>query len=149
MLVQRGTMEFEPPLVGREEEIETIVGCLGDALSGSGSLVLISGEAGIGKTRVLETAMVMAKKSGFQVAIGRCIPGAPSPCLPFYEAFSTLAENPFAEGSREEGMRMRLNTVFFNVLDFLIKESARQPLIICIEDLLGRFNNRAAVTLPC
>ena len=42
------------PLVGRAREVELLRARLGDALGGRGQLVLISGEPGIGKTRLVE-----------------------------------------------------------------------------------------------
>ena len=43
------------PLVGREVEIELLTRCWNDARAGKGRLVLISGEAGIGKSRIAES----------------------------------------------------------------------------------------------
>ena len=43
------------PLVGREEEIELLMRCWHQAKGGDGSVVLISGEPGIGKSRIAQT----------------------------------------------------------------------------------------------
>ncbi len=42
------------PLVGREEEHTALLSCLEAALHGLGGLVLVEGEAGVGKTRLLQ-----------------------------------------------------------------------------------------------
>jgi class 3 adenylate cyclase/tetratricopeptide (TPR) repeat protein len=42
------------PLIGREHEVSTLLDCWRDAAGGAGQVVLLSGEAGIGKSRVLE-----------------------------------------------------------------------------------------------
>lgn len=44
----------EPPLIGREREMATVHTALAQAIGGRGQLVLLAGEPGIGKTRLLE-----------------------------------------------------------------------------------------------
>ena len=46
-------MPSRSPLVGREREMETLRRLLERALTGRGSVVLIEGEPGIGKTRLI------------------------------------------------------------------------------------------------
>jgi hypothetical protein len=52
----------ETPLVGREEEIDLLLRRWQQAKRGDGRVVLISGEAGIGKSRIAQT--VLARLSG-------------------------------------------------------------------------------------
>ena len=52
---------FGAPLVGREDELRRLVGTWGDARQGLGRTVLISGEPGVGKSRLL---------ASFQEALG-------------------------------------------------------------------------------
>ena len=40
--------------IGRSGELAALVDALGDALAGTSAVVLLEGEAGIGKTRLLE-----------------------------------------------------------------------------------------------
>src|SRR5215212_8426602 len=47
-------------LIGRESETEWLDAALADALGGRGSLVLVTGEAGVGKTRFVEDAVESA-----------------------------------------------------------------------------------------
>src|SRR5215213_1119194 len=47
-------------LIGRESEAEWLDAALADALAGRGSLVLVTGEAGVGKTRFVEDAVESA-----------------------------------------------------------------------------------------
>jgi DNA-binding SARP family transcriptional activator len=58
--------------VGRERERGELGSALERALAGNGGLVLLSGEAGIGKTRLLEQFSTEARDSGAQLAVGRC-----------------------------------------------------------------------------
>ena len=59
-------------LVGRERDLATLRERLASALAGHGSLVLISGEAGIGKTTLAEALCQEAAEQGALVLVGRC-----------------------------------------------------------------------------
>jgi len=78
--------DFQPPLVGRKREIEFLQKLLREAFAGRGTLVLIAGEAGIGKTRLAEEFQKLAAQKGCRVMMGKCVPGALSPYLPFQDA---------------------------------------------------------------
>src|SRR5688500_10405381 len=65
--------------VGRERELTGLDEVLEDAWSGGGRLVLVSGEPGIGKTRLAEESMRRAATRGFFVAWGRGWEGAGTP----------------------------------------------------------------------
>ncbi len=55
------------PLVGREEELGTFYGLLSQVPQGRGMLVLLEGDAGIGKTRLLQEVEEEAKGRGLNV----------------------------------------------------------------------------------
>jgi predicted ATPase len=61
------------PLIGREEEIDLLLRRWGRAKAGDGRVVLIQGEAGVGKSRLLEGLREAAGKDHIWVAI-RCSP---------------------------------------------------------------------------
>ncbi|RSM77627.1 helix-turn-helix transcriptional regulator [Kibdelosporangium aridum] len=65
---------MEPRLTGRDRETATLAGILADAEHGTGRLVLISGEPGIGKTRLAEHASRAARDLGFAVLEGQADP---------------------------------------------------------------------------
>lgn len=73
------------PLVGRTEELRAINSMVDGADGGSGTAVLMAGEGGVGKTRLINAVAERAAKKGWAVAIGRAYPvetGVP------YAAFS-------------------------------------------------------------
>jgi DNA-binding SARP family transcriptional activator/tetratricopeptide (TPR) repeat protein len=58
--------------VGRESEMGGLVSLLDGAFSGSGALVLIGGEPGVGKSRLAEALAAHAHERGGRVLVGRC-----------------------------------------------------------------------------
>jgi tetratricopeptide (TPR) repeat protein len=61
-----------PPFVGRFPELAALEGALDEAADGRGSLFLVSGEPGIGKSRLTDEAAARARERGFVVLWGRC-----------------------------------------------------------------------------
>lgn len=84
--------------VGREEEERTLASAFQQALAGRGSLVLLSGEAGIGKSALVEhflkTALDSATNLGHSPVVlrGQCLQlfGACEPLLPFIDSVGEL-----------------------------------------------------------
>jgi predicted ATPase len=60
------------PLVGRDKEVDMLRQCLDAALVGHGRLVLIGGDAGVGKTALAEALCREAEEQGALVLVGRC-----------------------------------------------------------------------------
>jgi DNA-binding SARP family transcriptional activator len=81
--------------VGREHELERLGDALDDALAGRGRLVLVSGEQGIGKTRVATELARQAEGRGAQVLWGRCYEreGAP-PYWPWVQVIRAYLRHP-------------------------------------------------------
>jgi hypothetical protein len=66
-------------MVGRDRELARVTGLLDDALAGRGRLVLCTGEAGIGKTRLGEEVAAAAEARGVPVAWARASDQGSSP----------------------------------------------------------------------
>ena len=74
------------PLVGREHEWRTLVHALDEAETAQGGVIFLTGEPGIGKTRLAEEASVLARDRSFAVLAGRCSDDRNAlPLLPFVE----------------------------------------------------------------
>ncbi len=73
-------------LIGRERERDELVRRLGEAMAGRGSVVLIGGEPGIGKTHLARAIAYEAGRRGALAVTGHCydLEGAP-PYVPFIE----------------------------------------------------------------
>ena len=66
-----GTLAPGPRIHGREAEVQVLSEVLDRAASGRLAVALIEGEAGIGKTRLLENGLENARARGMLVAAGR------------------------------------------------------------------------------
>ena len=78
-----------PELVGREEEARHLQAALAAAEAGRGGTVLVTGEAGIGKSRLVRETARAAAGRGFRVLLGRSVAGGvPTPFRPFAEALA-------------------------------------------------------------
>jgi predicted ATPase len=75
--------------VGRDREITRLNQFLDSTLTGKGTTVFISGEAGVGKTRLVNEFLSQAKDTGIIVLSGWCLSEAAIPYFPFSEALSS------------------------------------------------------------
>ena len=80
------------PFVGRAPDLAALVGLVG-LPDGPGGAVLLGGDAGVGKTRLLAELGRAAETAGWRVLVGHCLDfGADGlPYLPFSEIFGRLA----------------------------------------------------------
>src|SRR5882672_5356028 len=65
--------------VGRERELERLRGAFDNAFAGPGSVVMLVGEPGIGKTRTTQELETYARLRGAKVLWGRANEGAGAP----------------------------------------------------------------------
>ena len=68
-----------PPLVGREKELAILKTRVNLALQGKGGLVFLRGEAGVGKTRLVNELKKYSESSGILFLSGKC----DSPTIPY------------------------------------------------------------------
>jgi predicted ATPase len=84
-------MEFNVPrMVGRDRELCQLKDFLHNAVEGNGNVILISGEAGIGKTRLINELEAYAEPLGIRVLEGCCLYESPTPFLPFRDALRNV-----------------------------------------------------------
>ena len=140
-------------LVGRRQEVSALAGALEQARTGRPTGVLVSGDAGVGKSRLVAEAAERAAASGFTVLVGRCLDTAESalPYLPFTEIVGTLAATHPALVAEHVALRHLLPNapgagsveprdlgqlqVFDAVLSVLGALSAATPVLLVVEDL--------------
>lgn len=88
-----------PVFVGRSEELGVLLSAAGAAASGRASLVLVGGEAGVGKSRLVTEAATRLRDGGWLVLEGGSVAVGDDglPFGPLVEALRTLARNVDAD----------------------------------------------------
>jgi tetratricopeptide (TPR) repeat protein len=90
---------------GRETERRAIRAVIDRALSGRGSLVMIGGGPGVGKTRLAMDMADYAWRVGFRYLVGHCYErDEPFPYLPFAE----IIESDMAQAASRDDFRRRI-----------------------------------------
>ena len=132
-------------LYGRAKELASLLGALDAASEGRGSSVVVSGEPGIGKTRLVQELVDVAASRGFGVGWGRCPESGAAPS--FWaanqiaeqllhtgvldaETFGLLPQNEPVDATTEGAKRFALQVVVAKVL-----RTANRPLLLVIDDL--------------
>lgn len=151
------------PFVGRGEEMSDLTTLWEKSLQGQGITVFLAGEAGVGKTRLVEEFSSLVSRSGGLVAHSHCYdPERDLPFQPICEVVETLLQNDLAllqeipNWQRQELARLlpaiephrakiepdltrvqpEQQAVLFQSVAFLIHHFAkRNPLLLVIEDL--------------
>ncbi len=141
-------------LVGRAAELEQMEKLLGDAEARQPVVLLVSGDAGVGKTRLLTELAGRAAARGFTVLSGRCAELADSvPYLPLADALRSATSGPLAEALATRPVLARLlpdqeitrqpgdlpglaqHQLFGAVLGMLSELAGANPVLLVLEDL--------------
>ena len=120
--------------VGRERELAELAPALEDAVAGRGRLFLVSGDSGVGKTRLADELASRAKDAGARVLWGRSSKraGAP-PYWPWTQALQSLGENaPELDPALGDAERFGL---FVELASRLRESSRQQPVLLVFDDL--------------
>jgi DNA-binding CsgD family transcriptional regulator len=131
-----------PRLFGREGEQTRLRQLLDTAVGGSGSLVLIGGEAGIGKTALATSIEREAYGRGIPVWIGHCYELAATPPYgPWMDSgiFDQRSEDvsppPMLGLGEESGAASSQAALFERMQEFLAAVARQNPLVLILEDL--------------
>ena len=152
------------PLVGRVREQAYLRDQFAAAIAGRGGVVLIGGEAGVGKTALAEDLCRDAALRGGLVLVGRCYDRAATPPFgPWLDLFARyppgddLPPPPAAFASGEIGGIANQAALFGAVLESLTTIARARPLALVLDDLhwadlaslnLLRFLARDIAALP-
>ncbi len=128
-----------PLLVGRDHELEVLQQRLQAARAGRGSLVLISGEAGIGKSALRDALVHLSVEANVPVLVGQCYDRTETP--PF-GPWIDIARRAESQNREEKDLSIprfdQSNSqagLFGEVREWLNAMSNRGPLVLILEDL--------------
>jgi len=107
-------MTWEAGFVGREDELKQLLFGLEQARVGQGGILFIIGEAGIGKTKLVEELAKKKISSKFEFLSGQCIyRDGTDPYLPFIEMFrGYLSTHPYLATSVLASLNTPANFIF-------------------------------------
>ncbi len=142
--------------VDRLDELEYLEGKMERVLDSEGQVVLLKGEAGIGKSYMAEAFLKQCSKHGFEVLKGRCpYHGSTDPFVPFIEAMGEYLDDKTMEdrsgrgfgvavgmipmGEEEESADISISDkrelMFDKLAKVIIRRSKERPIILFIDDL--------------
>jgi len=143
-------------MVGRDDELGRLLTLLDDAEVGRSVAALVSGDAGVGKSRLVREVSRLATGRGFTVLSGQCAElGDSVPYLPLADALRGTAESTgvrdalssrpalnrlLPEGgevgtANEDRSGLARQQMFGAVLGLLTELSAAAPVLLVLEDL--------------
>ena len=133
---------FQGTMIGRDRELTQLLGTLDNVITGSGRLVLISGEAGIGKTMLINALARHADEGDVRVFSGGCYDlSATSP----YALWKEVVLVP-QQGDRQSAFDAWRNSheregpdsqaaLFESIRQVIAAIARQQPVLIILEDL--------------
>src|SRR6478672_659960 len=146
-------------LVGRDGELRRLLDLLDDAAEGRPAHALISGDAGVGKTRLVSELAARAAGRGFTVLSGRCAElGDSIPYLPLADALRAATTGPGPDQALLDAIAARpvlgrllpdrgagpppadlpglaQQQLFGAVLGMLAELAAQRPVLLVLEDM--------------
>ncbi len=121
--------------VGRHEELEFLFEEFGDARNGRARFVVIDGEAGIGKSRLVGEFIERMGQSA-SVANAACLEQIRRPYLAIEALLAQITRRMRGPTPRRNaGLREEKAAFFESIADLLRRESSRTPIVLAIEDI--------------
>jgi DNA-binding CsgD family transcriptional regulator len=125
------------PLRGRDDELAAIASRLDEVRSGVGSVIIVEGRAGLGKTRLLDACASMAAERSFRVGRGAAEQHRRLELDALFDALFD-GDKPLVPRDALSDLHASPEQRFWLLQDIqaLIEEAAlRDPLLICLDDL--------------
>jgi DNA-binding SARP family transcriptional activator len=123
-------------LVGRRLELAQLAATADEVAAGSPRVVVLEGEAGIGKTRLAEAVADLARERGWAVAWSRCADEAGAPALwPWTQVLEQLGQPALEPAASDDADAARFQ--LFQDLCSRLGDAAGAPVLVVLDDLQG------------
>jgi DNA-binding CsgD family transcriptional regulator len=126
------------PFCGRDAQMTALGEQLDRARGGAGTVVLVEADAGMGKSRLLDEAVAMARRRGFRIGISAADPGDSMVELATLMAALFDGPDPIFDRAELPDPRTLPEQRYWVLQDLqgLLERAARhRPLLICLDDL--------------
>ncbi len=130
--VSTGPRLLEPPLAGRQTEMKALRKIISEAYEGRLQIVLVSGQEGMGKSRLVEELQCDAALYGMRVLSGASRRGRREVSPPLMDALRDVDRQEPVFCAEDSDSCDALEGIW----NFLRKLAGIQPVLLCIEDLL-------------
>ncbi|WP_028637560.1 BTAD domain-containing putative transcriptional regulator [Nocardioides sp. URHA0032] len=123
------------PMVGRDAELASLLELVGAAERGAPAYAVITGDPGIGKSRLAAELVVRARHRGLRVLVGRCSQddGAP-PLWPWKTVLDGLGASLLDEAPADEGEGGQFRA-WERIADTIRAAAQEQPTVVVLDDL--------------
>jgi predicted ATPase len=126
------------PFFGRDGRMAALSEQLDRARGGAGTVVLVEGDAGMGKSRLLDETAAAARRRGFRIGIGVADPGDGMVELATLMAALFDGPDPILDRAELPDPRTLPEQRYWVLQDlqgFLERAARQAPLLICLDDL--------------
>ena len=125
-----------PTFVGRQRELDQLLNWARESAAGQPRLVLVQGDAGVGKSRLVDEFLQRAS-SNATVLLARCQEDVSVPYLPLANALKDVV--PFGSlAARTEDPEHTLGDgrleLFLSVTSALLDHAAQRPVLLVVDD---------------
>jgi DNA-binding CsgD family transcriptional regulator len=118
------------PFIGRREELAYLHERRAEAAASHGAFVLVAGDAGIGKSRLISQFCASLAYSRWRIAAGACPEFGSRPYGPILDALAQIDDGTFALGAAESKIEQ-----FEAIFERFRRIAERRAIVVVVEDL--------------
>ncbi|MFW6176412.1 MAG: BREX system ATP-binding domain-containing protein [Thermoplasmatota archaeon] len=147
--LEKKKIPSEHVFVGREKELKNLKNIVGKVKEKGAQTVFIEGEAGIGKTSLVNKIKEYAKNKNYIIASGRAFFESSDPYLPFKDVFEDISESSNVEQNDiynlletkgpkiddQSSLNTQIKATFYETTKAIKNISDQKPLLFFIDDL--------------